>query len=537
MNKTIMINLGGTVFHVEEDAFQIIKNYLDRIKDNFTGDPGEKEIMDDIEARIAELFLLRQSETKNVIVRSDVDDVIAIMGQPEDYNLGDTKQEAPASESTMRNRNRRVYRDKDDEMIGGVCAGLSHYFGWDPIILRAITVVLILVGIGTPILVYIILWAVIPVAETTAEKLQMMGEPVTVENIRKKVNEEAKVASENIRKTANKSSRNFSRKGREVASAVGNVISRGIGLIFLFIGLSILISGIGSWIAADINFFGAGKADFNTIDKYFFNNSGDFGWLLAGGILVIVSICIALIYSGIKLLFGVNKKIPGLGWSLTVLIIIGVTMLIWTGVSTLREYSNDADLKTTYTFNSDTIYLSVNDDVFFHNSIEYHDREFFDMIKDDGNMVVFGEPVSLQFYETDRSDFKMEVLLQAHGQTNSKAIAAAEKIVYNYTLQGDTILLDPYFKLPENIPYRDHHVEIQIFIPEGKSIQLGKNINRINHHEDFDGKVKTMGEDGWHDEHHSGVIFRHDGIEITRSEHSDSVHVKVGEIEITNSRN
>src|SRR5687768_3386292 len=114
MNKTITVNLGGSVFNIEEDAFLLLKNYLDRIKLNFTGDAGESEIMSDIEVRIAELFLQRLDERKNVIVIMDVEEVIGVMGQPEDFNIG---HESPSGETfntnDIRNSHRRLYRDKD----------------------------------------------------------------------------------------------------------------------------------------------------------------------------------------------------------------------------------------------------------------------------------------------------------------------------------------------------------------------------------------------------------------------------------------
>ena len=133
MNKTISINLGGSVFNIEEGAFQLLRVYLERIKANFTSDPSGDEIMHDIEVRIAELFNERMNDRKNVVVETDVQEVMAIMGRPEDYSMD--APEEPKRESTQsntRNNQRRLYRDEDDKVLGGVCAGLPGNCAGDP---------------------------------------------------------------------------------------------------------------------------------------------------------------------------------------------------------------------------------------------------------------------------------------------------------------------------------------------------------------------------------------------------------------------
>ena len=188
MKKTITINISGVIFNIEEDAYDVLRTYLDKLGRNFTDSDGKEEIIADIEARIAELFTERLGDRKEVISQVDVDQVMNVMGKPEDLGMdADDETENKGWTTYTRTQKRRVYRDTEKGVIGGVCAGISHYFGWDPIWMRIILLV-VLFGFGIGFLLYVLAWIIIPAAKTTAEKLEMRGEPVNVETIKKKSN-------------------------------------------------------------------------------------------------------------------------------------------------------------------------------------------------------------------------------------------------------------------------------------------------------------------------------------------------------------
>ncbi|HKC34870.1 MAG TPA: PspC domain-containing protein, partial [Chitinophagaceae bacterium] len=187
MNKTLTINLSGIVFHIDENAYDVFNAYIDSIRRHFTSSEGKDEIMQDIEARIAEMFQLRVGESKQVITLRDVEEVTAAMGKPEQF--GDEETAAADKEAPLSGVKRRLFRSTDDEIIGGVCSGTAAYFGIDPVWLR-LAFVLSVIFFGTGLLLYIILWIVIPEAKTTADKLMMRGEQVTISNIEKNVREE-----------------------------------------------------------------------------------------------------------------------------------------------------------------------------------------------------------------------------------------------------------------------------------------------------------------------------------------------------------
>lgn len=189
MNKTVNINLAGTFFHIDEDAYLKLQRYLEAIKRSFTDSQGRSEIVSDIEARIAELFTERVQNTKQVIGNKEVEDVITIMGQPEDYLVDDEifedEPQQQHNSSKRSSKSKKLYRDTDNSYVGGVSSGLGHYFGIDALWIRLIWVLLIF-GAGTGVLLYILLWIFVPEAITTSEKLQMKGEQVNISNIEKK---------------------------------------------------------------------------------------------------------------------------------------------------------------------------------------------------------------------------------------------------------------------------------------------------------------------------------------------------------------
>ena len=206
MKKTLTVNLGGTVFHIDEDAYRLLDNYLSNLKIHFRKDVGADEIVDDIERRISELFAEKLTAGSQVITIEEVEEVIARMGKPEDMETADTDTastsykgtntggsygsgswNADSANQTTASVHRRLFRNPDDKMLGGVVSGLAAYLGWDVTLLRLLLLVILICGYGTLIPVYIVCWLVIPEARTAAEKLSMRGQAVTVENIGKTV--------------------------------------------------------------------------------------------------------------------------------------------------------------------------------------------------------------------------------------------------------------------------------------------------------------------------------------------------------------
>ena len=136
MKKAIKNNLSGIIFHIDDDAYEKLKKYLDTISRHFSNKQESKEIIDDIEARIAELFQERITAETQVITVAIVNEVIDIMGNPEDIADSGDGTEDQRSFHESYSTSKRLYRDSENSVIGGVCGGLAAYFGVDPVIFR-----------------------------------------------------------------------------------------------------------------------------------------------------------------------------------------------------------------------------------------------------------------------------------------------------------------------------------------------------------------------------------------------------------------
>lgn len=197
MKKTFTINISGSVFHIEEDAYEVLQKYMSNLKHHFGNTEEGKEITADIEARIAELFLEKSSETKNVVTLDWVNEVVETMGTF-DENM-DEESDSTQTQGQPK-RKKRLYRDPEQSVLGGVCSGLAAYFNMDIAIVRIIVVLLFFVTSGGALLAYVILWIAVPKALNTAQRLEMMGEEVTVKNIEKFIKDEVNSVKESYNK-------------------------------------------------------------------------------------------------------------------------------------------------------------------------------------------------------------------------------------------------------------------------------------------------------------------------------------------------
>jgi phage shock protein PspC (stress-responsive transcriptional regulator) len=195
MKITVSINLGGYSFNIDEDAYSELKRYLKNLELHFAGEESSSEILSDIETRMAELFRTKITTYKQVINIDDVNQAISVMGMPEDISDNDRKS---ARDKFSSPGYHRMYRDPDNRIIGGVCSGMGAYWNIDPVIVRIIFVALVLAG-GIGALVYLILYIVIPEAKTTAQKIEMKGDPVNIHNIKEAVKQEFETVKKNMK--------------------------------------------------------------------------------------------------------------------------------------------------------------------------------------------------------------------------------------------------------------------------------------------------------------------------------------------------
>lgn len=179
MRKTVTVNIAGLVFYIDDDAFAALNKYLNSVRSEFKSMEGGNEIYEDIESRIAELFNERLGNNRQVITLKEVEEVIEILGQPGDF-FDDS--ETGSFHPPHARPTKRLYRDTDNRIVAGVCSGLAAYWSMDPTLVRLVFVILAIFGMAG-VLIYLILWLVLPEARTVAQKLEMRGEPVNLSNI------------------------------------------------------------------------------------------------------------------------------------------------------------------------------------------------------------------------------------------------------------------------------------------------------------------------------------------------------------------
>ncbi|MDR0349013.1 MAG: PspC domain-containing protein [Tannerella sp.] len=247
MKKTLTVNLGGIVFNIDEDAYQLLADYLSNLRIHFSREEGSDEIMDDFETRISELLNERIRLGYQVITIEHVENVIKRMGKPEeifateDASGREEKKQSSAGAQTEKaeKAEKRLMRDPDNRMLGGVAGGLALFLGIDVTIIRLILLVLLFLPVPVPfsliIVLYLILWTVIPLANTAADKLTMRGEQVNIENIGKTVTDNFEKITSNVNEYIH------SDKPRTALQRIGDCIVAFFGII---IKVSAVLLGI-----------------------------------------------------------------------------------------------------------------------------------------------------------------------------------------------------------------------------------------------------------------------------------------------------
>ncbi len=172
MKKAIQINLAGSIFHIDEDAYEILRDYLNAVERKFGRSADGVEVIQDLESRMAELFTEKLKPHRKVISADDVRSVLKTLGTPEDMGAEKGQREwAGSNQRRDGKRYRRMYRDPDDKPIGGVCSGLGYYFNTDPLLIRVLFVIALFIGFG--FLAYIVLWIALPMAQTPEQVAEM----------------------------------------------------------------------------------------------------------------------------------------------------------------------------------------------------------------------------------------------------------------------------------------------------------------------------------------------------------------------------
>jgi phage shock protein PspC (stress-responsive transcriptional regulator) len=488
MNKTVNINLAGTFFHIDEDAFQKLQRYLEAIKRSFTDSQGRNEIIADIETRIAELFNERVENDKQVVSVKEVEEVIAIMGQPEDYMVDEEIFEDEPKRTYTASRKsstRKLYRDTENAYIGGVSSGLSHYFDIDPLWIRLIWFLLFF-GAGTGVLVYILLWILMPAAETTSEKLAMSGKPVNITNIEEKVKEGFSNVKESLDGVADRISNvdydgignKVKHKSRSFFGALGNIVMFFFTIFAKFMGIILIIIGASTLIGLIVSLLSVGVVDifhFDGIDmaNVFYSSNLPI-WVVS--LLVLFAVGIPFFYIfilGLKILVN-NLKSLGrtANFTLLALWLASIVTLAIFAAKEVAEFSREGEFTETIELNikaNDTLYVEMlNNEKYASNN---HRRNDFDIVYNENDVKqIYSSDVRFSVRSTSDSVAYMKVVKNARGRTYQAARDRAQSIDYNFNQNNGRLTLDNYFLTDVENKFRDQDVKITLYMPEGSVI-------------------------------------------------------------------
>ena len=482
MNKTVNINLAGMVFHINEDAFEILNNYLNTLKNHFKNEEGGDEILKDIERRIAELFTGRLDK-KEAISLADINEVITIMGDPSQYD-DEIEQEKPQEQQhkeddLRKGKRRKVYRDEEGRMIGGVCSGMANYFDisvfWSRIIFIGM---LFLIGPGAPFL-YLMFWIALPSAKTTAEKLEMKGEKVNINNIEKNIKDELNIVENKILDFDKKYTKEIFGANSFFRKIVDFCI-RVITGIFKFIGscfgiFCILFGGILLFLIFSFVFSGAEILFQNHpmaehVYSNFFNNKSATWFSLFIGIPMV-----AIILFGLRLVnntkIHMNYKI-----GIFVLWIISLFFLLNSAKDISIEFQEEA--KNTIIENiitqSDTLYLSMNDvDRVFDNAF---DAKGFKVTPFEDNLMGIG--MQLDIVKSKEDNLNIIKKATARGKNKQIAKEMTEGVGFEFLLEDDNLIFDDFFTISTQ-KWRMQELDLTLEIPVGMVIFLDHSLEDL----------------------------------------------------------
>jgi phage shock protein PspC (stress-responsive transcriptional regulator) len=489
MNKTINANIAGLVFYIVEDAFDLLQTYLSAIEGKFTDAEERKEIMRDIESRIAEIFQSQTGSSKEVVNISDVEEVIAIMGKPEDYVGEEDEPNAEKNSYTEEEfeSEKQLFRDTDNAIAGGVCSGLASYFGIDPTLARVIFVILTFAGLAG-VFIYLILLFIIPEAKNANDKLKMKGKAINVDSIRRTA-KEVKTNLENIaskKKYGSKISKTVDR-GIKASSQLAQSLSKLLGFSCILLGIFILIILISVFIGDGglIPFWGERQSitlsqAMDLIYTSYFQSSITYMAALVFLFLPIIS----LIYAGVKLLFQIKKPLKYFALTTTLVWCLCAGIIVLTSIQLALEFKDEAEITDQLTTNNsiETLKIRVVNDVIFSNEMNRNeDTDLLQLVQIEKERTYLGYP-ELKIVESDvDSTFKIEIIKSSYGFNQREAIQKSEAIEYGYDLVNNTLTLDPFLAIFNSEKFRGQFVQILVRVPRGKSVELGDNIERILH--------------------------------------------------------
>ena len=584
MKQVININFQGRVVPIEVTAFDLLKNYTESLNRHFANEEGKEEIINDIESRIGELFQEKITKGATCITDDDVNAIIKNMGRPEEFEaMDDTQTQSSASSSAQQEQstgsnqpagNKKLFRDENDKVLGGVCSGLANYFNMDVVIARIIFVVLLFSGVGfltyiimwiavpssattqiggtrkklfrnpdeklvagvcsgignyfginawiprvlfllpflsfisrwghwgfgdfgdivrftfspTSLIVYIILWIVIPEASTTSEKLEMKGEKVDMNSIKASVMEEMKGVGKKAEKFGKEASSVVSEKANVVAGDVKNFAKRnrgGLGNVIALIAKIFAYFIIGCvGFALVMALFALAIASIGLFPLKDFLIGGDYQNLFAWGTLIffIAVPIIGIITWIIRKIARSKSNSKMLGFSFGAMWVIGWVCFILLVASISRDFNYNSKNLTEQDIMLanpavDKLEITSKSPLYKYNRSRFLRFEPFQGIQED---TAFVNNIDVRIVKATNDSFRVTVIKTATGRSRNIAEENAAKIQYNGIQKDSVLLMEKGIGINKTDKFRNQRVVMTIYVPVGKRIKVDKSISWFN---------------------------------------------------------
>ncbi len=581
MKQVININFQGRVVPIEVSAFDLLKQYTDSLNRHFANEEGKEEIINDIESRIGELFQERLKSGSTCITDDDVNAIIKSMGRPEDFEAAEettsssskTENEssnAAASAPFQAGRSKRLFRNENEKVIGGVCSGLANYFGIDVVVVRIIFVILffsfgfgllpylilwvavpstasaeiggmkkklyrdtddkiiagVCSGIGNyfgvnawiprvlfllpflsfvsrwghwgdfpfgftfspgALIIYIILWLVIPEANTTTEKLEMKGEKVDMNSIKNSVMEEMKGMQQRAEKFGKEASAMAKERGQAVGADIGQMTRRSrnsfgdiIALLFKIFAYFIIGSVVIFLVFA---LFGFGIFSIGMFPaKDFLLHSGwqnAFAW---GTLIFFIAVpIIGIITWIIRRIAKVKSNRKWLRSSFAAMWILGLICFVGLLSSLFRDFRSNNTIAeeqvvlTNPGINKLEITTLTPEKKYYRR--QWFQLRPFDVLTED---TAYVRNVRVEIVKATGDSFYVTMLRLSNGYNKNEANTLASKIDFNARQIDSSLVIDRGIAVNKTDKFRNQRVIITVHVPVGKQIRIDESIGLGN---------------------------------------------------------
>jgi phage shock protein PspC (stress-responsive transcriptional regulator) len=493
MNKTIIININGIIFHIEEDAYEVLQTYMTAVKRHFGYSPDSNEIVSDIENRIAEMFSERINQQKAVITMLDVQEVTAQMGDTSDFEEFDEEGEETGDTSyqyqTYSGR-RGLFRDPDDKVIGGVCSGLGHHFDVEAKWIRVAFILLFVLG-GSGFLLYIILWILTPLARTRADRMSMRGEEANLHNFKRNFDEEMEGLRKNFSEAGERIRPGLKNTARRTGDALEGIVNIIVKIIGIFVIITSIVIMIGAIIAL-LGFLGSSGNSFfidniqpmRFIDPAYYTL---FVWLAFFAIFIPV---LSLIMLSIRIITG-SRISKYFGYSLLIVWIGSVGFLAYYGSLIGMDHSIDSSVVETSPLLPENVYhLSINDVRTIaqdQNSESSNGQAYTNRIvmRRGGSFMDIRPRIYInKLVYGDTATITKEY--SAAGRNFDIASKRAQNMTYHVKQTNGELLFDSHALIGANDLYRDQEIRVDLNIPVGTRLVIDRDMRYRLYNVSFD---------------------------------------------------